>query len=165
VTPVVAIDLKRDERSNVGDRLGVCEVVLRLLRLIPLQGGQLGRVSAQGVLVSIVGCEPECVADGLRVVVGGDERGGAVSASSGGVALVIADAYGDANYALMVGLLLDERAEVGDGFVEGHVVEPVLDEVGLEHARKDELCLLAGELCLHRGEDGVGGSVLTGGRG
>ena len=50
---------------------------------------------------------------------------------------VVADADGDADDALVAGLLAGERAVVGDGLVGGEVVEAVLDEVGPLHAGEE----------------------------
>jgi len=76
--------------------------------------------------------------------------------------LIVADANGDTDDALVVGLLPHERAEVGQRLISGHVIEAVLDEVWLEHPGQQQLGLLAGELFVHGGEHGVRGRVLLG---
>ena len=133
----------------MGDGLGAGEIVLRLLGLEALEGRLLGGIGAESILVGVVGCDPESVTDGLRVVIGGCERCGAVAASAGGVVLVVADANGDTDDALVVGLLPHERAEVGQRLISGHVIEAILDEVWLEHPGQQQLaCSRASSSCM-----------------
>ena len=93
------------------------------------------------------------MASGLLSV--GASVDGAVAAAAAGVGGVVADADGDADDALVAGLLLHERAVVGDGLVGGDVVQAVLDEVGALHAGEQQLGLLAVEFGLHGAQDRV----------
>ena len=87
--------------------------------LEPLQRGLLRGVGAKGVLVGLVGRRPEGVLQRERVVVGRGELDGSVAAAAAAVDGVVADADGDANDALVVGLLAGQRAVVGDRLVAG----------------------------------------------
>ena len=109
------------------------------VRLKLLQRRLLGGVGAESVLVGLVGGGPERVPEGERVVVGGGEFDGAVTASTAAVDGVVADADSDTDDALMAGFFAGERAVVGDGLVAGDVVEAVLDEVWPLHAGQHEL--------------------------
>ena len=75
---------------------------------------------------------------------------------------VVADADGDADDALVIGLLEGEGAVVGDGFVGVDVVEVVLDEVGALHAGEDELAFSRSSSSLHGVEHGVVGGFGVG---
>ena len=67
------------ERLDGFDRRGFGEIVHRLIDFQLLQSGLLGRERFAGGLVSAIGGEPDAVADGEDVVVGGNQVDGAFS--------------------------------------------------------------------------------------
>ena len=67
--PLAAVDLEGDERFDGGDGPGGGEVLLGAGLLEALEGGLLGGVGTEGVLVGLVGGGPERVAEGGWVVV------------------------------------------------------------------------------------------------
>ena len=152
--PFVAVELQGDERRYLHDGFDLREVMLGLGRLELLQRGLFGGVGAECVLVGAVGRGPESVLQRKRVVVGGGELDGAVATAAAAVDGIVADADGDADDALVVGLLASERAVVGDGLVGVDVVEAVLDEVGSLHAGEQEAFFTV-ELLLHGAEEWV----------
>ena len=85
VLPVVAVELEGDEWRYLDDWLDLGEVLLGLGGLKLFECGLLGGVGAEGVFVGSVGCDPEGVAEGFGVVVGGGEFEGAVAAAAAAV--------------------------------------------------------------------------------
>ena len=155
VFPVVAVDVQGDDRAEVDHWFGRGKILLGGGCFEPLQSGLFGGIGAKSVFVSLVGSGPKSVAEGFGIVVGRRKREAAFAATRARIRLVAPDAHGDAEDPLVATLFPHERAVVGDGLISVDVVEAIFNEVGLLHARKEQLGLLAVELGLHGAEDRV----------